>query len=40
LVPGVRDRVWDWIAGLMIALTVYAFVRMFLLLYAVGHIQN
>lgn len=40
LVRGTRDQVWDAIAGLMILLTVYAFVRMFLFLYAVGHIQN
>jgi rhomboid protease GluP len=39
LVPGVRDKVWDWIAGLMIALTAYAFLRMFLFLNATGHMQ-
>ena len=40
LVPGLRDKIWDGIAGLMIALTAYAFVRMFLFLNAVSHMQN
>ena len=40
LVPGTRDKVWNVISGLMIALTVYAFLRMFLFLYAIGRIQN
>ena len=40
LVPGLRDKIWNAIAGLMIALTAYAFVRAFLFMYAVGHIQN
>lgn len=40
LVHGTREKVWDAIAGGMILLTVYAFVRMFLFLYAVGNIQN
>jgi len=40
LVPGLRDKIWDWIAGFMIALTAYAFVRMFLFMYALSRIQN
>ena len=40
LVPGLRDKVWDWICGLMIALTAYAFVRMFIFLNAISHVQN
>jgi hypothetical protein len=35
-----RDKVWNVIAGLMIALTAYAFVRMFLFMYALSRIQN
>jgi hypothetical protein len=35
-----RDKIWDWIAGFMIALTAYAFVRMFLFMYALSRIQN
>jgi hypothetical protein len=37
LVPGLRDKIWNCIAGLMIALTAYAFVCMFL---SMSHIQN
>jgi hypothetical protein len=40
LVPGLRDKVWDWIAGLLIALTVYAFVRVILFANALNQIQN
>jgi len=40
LVPGLRDKIWNLICWVMVALTAYAFVRAFLFMYAVGHMQK
>ena len=40
LVPRLRDRIWDGIAVLMLALTAYAFIQMFLFLSATARSVN
>ena len=37
---GVRDKLWKFVAGAIVALTAYAFLKMFLFLHMVSRVQN